>query len=131
VVATIHVHEETPRLPADQAAPRRSSATTRAEKPSVGGSSVVESGMAKHSFSVTFTGTADETVAKARGAIEKFGGTFDGDTSRGNLVASTPAGKVKGTYQVQGQTITIDIIDKPFVVPASVIEAQIRKFLSG
>lgn len=87
--------------------------------------------MAKHSFSVSFTGTADETVAKAKASIEKFGGTFTGDASNGDLVASTPAGKVKGSYTVAGQTITITITDKPFVVPVSVIEDRIRKFLLG
>lgn len=86
--------------------------------------------MAKHSFTVSFTGTANETVSKAKGAIEKSGGTFAGDDTKGDLVASTPAGKVKGCYRVQGQNITIDITDKPFVVPASVIEGQIRKFLA-
>lgn len=87
--------------------------------------------MAKHSFSVTFTGTAEDTVAKARSAIERHGGTFQGDAQKGDLVASTPAGKVKGTYRVEGQTITIDITDKPFVVPGSAIESQVRKFLGA
>jgi len=86
--------------------------------------------MAKHTFQVTFQGPADATVAKARAGIEKHGGSFTGDAARGDLVASTPAGKVKGNYRVDGQTITIEITDKPFVVPASVIEAQVRKFLS-
>jgi hypothetical protein len=90
-----------------------------------------EDDMAKHSFSVGFMGTPVETVAKAKAAIEKFGGTFTGDATKGDLVASTPAGKVKGSYSVEGQTITINITDKPFIVPWSMIEAQIRKFLSG
>jgi hypothetical protein len=86
--------------------------------------------MAKHSFSVGITGSADETLAKARRALEKFGGSLEGDSEKGELSAATPAGKVKGTYRVEGQTITIDITDKPFIVPASTIEAQVRKFLS-
>lgn len=86
--------------------------------------------MAKHSFSVSFTGPAEDTVAKARNAIEKHGGSFEGDAKKGDLVAVTPAGKVKGTYSVEGQAITVNITDKPFVVPASAIESQVRKFLS-
>lgn len=85
--------------------------------------------MAKHSFDVTFAGAPEDTIAKARAGIEKRGGTFTGDVTKGDLVAVTPAGKVKGNYRVSGQTITIEITDKPFVVPASVIEAQVRKFL--
>lgn len=87
--------------------------------------------MAKHSFQVTFTGAAEDTIAKARAGLEKQGGTLTGDGTKGDIMASTPAGKVKGNYRVQGQTITMEITDKPFVVPASVIEGQVRKFLSS
>ena len=86
--------------------------------------------MAKHTFQVTFQGPADATIAKARASIEKNGGTFTGDAAKGDLVASTPAGKVKGNYRVEGQTITMEITDNPFIVPASTIEAQVRKFLA-
>ena len=87
--------------------------------------------MAKHSFQVTFTGAAEDTIAKARAGLEKQGGTLTGDGTKGDILASTPAGKVKGNYRVDGQTITMEITDKPFVVPASVIEGQVRKFLSS
>ena len=86
--------------------------------------------MSKHSFQVTFAGAPQDTIAKARAGIEKQGGTFTGDTTKGDLVAVTPAGKVKGNYRVEGQTITMEITDKPFIVPASVIEGQVRKFLA-
>ena len=85
--------------------------------------------MANHTFQVTFQGTADAMVAKAKAGIQGQGGTFTGDASQGNLVAHTPAGKVKGNYRVAGQIISFEITDKPFVVPASVIEAQVRKFI--
>ena len=82
-----------------------------------------------HSFSVNFTGPALETLAKARGAIEKGGGTFSGDDKKGDFVVNTPAGKVKGTYAINEQTFTVNVTDKPFIVPASAIEAQVRKFV--
>jgi len=87
--------------------------------------------MAKHSFSANFTGTANETVAKAKGAIEKANGTFNGDDNKGDFVVPTPAGKVKGTYNIKGQSFDVDITDKPFIVPGSAIEAQVRKFLGS
>lgn len=87
--------------------------------------------MAKHTFSVTFTGSSDDTLDKARRALAKEGGAVEGDGSKGTLLAVTPAGKVKGTYRVEGQTLTIEVTDKPFIVPASAIEAQVRKFLGG
>jgi hypothetical protein len=86
--------------------------------------------MSKHKFEATFTGPANETVAKAKGAIEKAGGTFTGNDEKGDFVVKTPAGTVKGTYAVRGQTFAVDITDKPFVVPGSMIEEQVRKFLA-
>lgn len=85
--------------------------------------------MSKHSFSASFTGTPEDTVAKVKGAIEKAGGTFTGDQQKGDFSVSTPAGKVKGSYTVAGQSLDVEITDKPFILPGSTIEAQVRKFL--
>lgn len=86
--------------------------------------------MAKHSFSVQFPGAAADFVAKAKGVIEKNRGTLTGNTDRGDFSVPTPAGTVKGAYTITGQSFTIDITDKPFIVPGSAIEAQVRKFLT-
>ncbi len=86
--------------------------------------------MAKHSFSVDFPGAAQDMVSKAKGAIEKAGGKFLGDEKKGDFEVPTPAGKVKGTYSITAQKFAIDITDKPFVVPGSAIESQVRGFLS-
>lgn len=85
--------------------------------------------MAKHSFSADFTGPATDTVAKARAAIEKAGGKFNGDDKKGDFTVPTPAGTVKGTYAVTGQAFGVEITDKPFILPGSTIEGQVRKFL--
>ncbi|MGK4006266.1 hypothetical protein WMF31_26845 [Sorangium sp. So ce1036] len=85
--------------------------------------------MAKHSFSVPFSGSAPEIVAKARAAIEKAGGQFNGTDGNGDFTVPTPAGAVKGTYSIAAQSFSVDITDKPFLVPGSAIESQVRKFL--
>ena len=85
--------------------------------------------MAKHSFSVDFPGAAVDIVAKAKGAIEKATGKFNGNESTGDFSVPTPAGTVKGIYKITGQKFAVDITDKPFIVPGSAIEAQVRKFL--
>jgi hypothetical protein len=85
--------------------------------------------MAKHSFSVNFPGAAQEIVTKAKGAIEKAGGKFNGSEQKGDFSVPTPAGTVKGIYTITGQAFAVDITDKPFVVPGSAIESQVRKFL--
>ncbi|WP_437489591.1 hypothetical protein [Sorangium sp. So ce1014] len=85
--------------------------------------------MAKHSFSVPFSGTSQDIVAKAKAAIEKAGGKFSGNEGKGDFSVPTPAGTVKGTYSVAAQSFSVDITDKPFIVPGSTIESEVRKFL--
>jgi len=87
--------------------------------------------MAKHSFSADFTGSAQDTTSKAKGAIEKAGGKFNGDHNKGDFSVPTPAGAVKGNYTITGQTFAVVITDKPFIVPGSAIESQVRKFLAS
>ncbi|AGP35371.1 hypothetical protein WME98_37220 [Sorangium sp. So ce296] len=85
--------------------------------------------MAKHSFSVPFPGSAQDIVAKAKAAIEKAGGQFSGNEGNGTFSVPTPAGTVKGSYAIAAQSFSVDITDKPFIVPGSAIESQVRKFL--
>ena len=86
--------------------------------------------MSNHTFSATFQGPAHATVTKAQAAIEKAGGTFTGDDSKGGFSASTPAGTVKGQYTIEGQNFSVTITDKPFIVPGSTIESKIREYLT-
>ncbi|KYF77644.1 hypothetical protein BE11_34755 [Sorangium cellulosum] len=85
--------------------------------------------MAKHSFSVPFSGSSQDIVSKAKDAIEKAGGKFSGNEGKGDFSVPTPAGTVKGTYAISAQSFSVDITDKPFLVPGSAIESQVRKFL--
>ncbi|MGK3965180.1 hypothetical protein WMF38_13480 [Sorangium sp. So ce118] len=85
--------------------------------------------MAKHSFSVPFSGSSQDIVAKAKTAIEKAGGQFSGSEGTGDFSVPTPAGTVKGTYAIEAQSFSVKITDKPFIVPGSAIESQVRKFL--
>ncbi|HRI67638.1 MAG TPA: hypothetical protein PK156_25515 [Polyangium sp.] len=86
--------------------------------------------MANHSFSVDFPGAAQDIVAKAKGAIEKATGKFNGDEKKGDFSVPTPMGTIKGIYTITGQKFGVEITDKPFVVSGSMIESQVRGFLS-
>jgi hypothetical protein len=37
-------------------------------------------------------------------------------------------GGFEGQYQVNGETITITITEKPFLIPCTLIESKIREF---
>lgn len=78
-------------------------------------------------FSIPFTGSADAVLAKARGAVQSQGGTFNGDTNNGDFQVSVFGNKIVGNYTLNDQTLHINITDKPFMVPCSAIES----FLAG
>ena len=80
-------------------------------------------------FSVPFSGTVSDIVSKARGAIGKAGGNFNGDDNTGSFDISTMAGDVRGTYTVNGNTLEVNITDKPMFLPCDMIESQLKQYL--
>ena len=81
-------------------------------------------------FSIPFSGSADDVLAKARKAVEGQGGNFNGDTNRGDFHVSVFGNKIVGDYTVSGQTMQINITDKPFMVPCSAIEGFLKNQLT-
>lgn len=65
-------------------------------------------------------------MAKARSAVQSQGGDFTGDTSSGDFNVSVFGNKIVGNYAVSGQTLNINITDKPFMVPCSAIESFLK-----
>ncbi|HEY0054591.1 MAG TPA: hypothetical protein VGB63_04470 [Pedobacter sp.] len=87
--------------------------------------------MSKCNFSINFHGSADDLVSKAQTAITNSRGKFNGDSSSGAFIISTPVGEVSGSYAVEGQNFLIDIEDKPFLVSCSKIESTLTEYLRG
>lgn len=81
-------------------------------------------------FSLPFSGEPESVLAKARKAVEGQGGNFNGDTSRGDFHVSVFGNKIVGNYTVSGQTLNINITDKPFMVPCSAIEGFLKNQIS-
>lgn len=81
-------------------------------------------------FSLPFSGNAENVLAKARKAVEGQGGNFTGNTSAGNFQVSVFGNNIVGNYTVNGQTLQINITDKPFMVPCSVIEGFLKNQLT-
>lgn len=80
-------------------------------------------------FSLPFTDNAESVLAKAKKAVEGQGGNFSGDASNGNFDVSVFGNKIVGEYTVSGQTLQINITDKPFMVPCSAIESFLKNQL--
>ena len=85
--------------------------------------------MSKCSFSIPFSGSAEDIFNKAKAAVEKQGGSFNGDTGSGNFTISV-FGTINGSYSVSGQQLNIEIDDKPMMIPCAAIENALKSQLS-
>ena len=81
--------------------------------------------MGKCHFSIPFTGSAEDVFNNAKSAVEKQGGTFNGNSSSGNFSIQV-FGTITGSYQVIGQQLDITIEDKPMMIPCSAIESALK-----
>lgn len=81
--------------------------------------------MSKCSFIIPFTVSPENLLNGARGAIEKQGGSFNGDISQGSFAVQL-MGTISGTYQVSGQEMMVEITEKPMFIGCSQIESFMR-----
>jgi hypothetical protein len=81
--------------------------------------------MAKCEFEISFSGTATDVFNKAKAAVEKQGGTFNGDASSGNFSIDV-FGTINGRYRVSGNQLNIIIDDKPLMIPCGAIENVLK-----
>lgn len=84
-----------------------------------------------HTFSFDVPDGAETALAKASSLVTSAGGSFAGDTNGGTFAGKTPVGDVKGRYQVAGKTVTIEITDKPFIVPKTLVETKVKEFFGA
>jgi len=85
--------------------------------------------MAACNFKFPVNESGGALVSKAKDAISKAGGQFNGDDSSGEFTLSTFAGKIVGNYNVTATAFEITVTDKPMFVSCSMIEGELRKFL--
>ena len=81
--------------------------------------------MSKCNFTIPFSGTAEGIYSKAKGAVEKQGGTFSGDSNSGNFSINV-FGNITGSYTVSGNELHIVIEDKPMMIPCAAIENALK-----
>lgn len=85
--------------------------------------------MSKCNFSIPFSGSADEVFSKAKAAVEKQGGNFNGDANSGNFSINV-FGTISGSYTVSGNQLNIVIEDKPMMIPCGAIENVLKSQIS-
>lgn len=85
-----------------------------------------------HTFTVVLSTDIPSVLARVESVITENGGTFLGDSSKGVFQGNSVMGPIKGEYcSVSGNEMRITIKDKPFIVPYSMIEGEIKKYFSG
>lgn len=87
--------------------------------------------MSDCNFSIGFTGTPENLVAKAQREITNAKGTFYGDPQKGGFEISTPIGKVTGSYFIKNAGIEITIANKPIFITCNRIEQELQRLLGG
>lgn len=85
--------------------------------------------MSTCNFSIPFTENAEQLLAKAKSAITNAGGQFSGDVAGGEFSLPTFVGTISGSYDVSPQKLNIEISEKPFFLPCSKIEEELKKYL--
>lgn len=82
--------------------------------------------MSKCSFNFDFPISADELIRRIDTGIHGAGGEFSGDSVTGFFSVPTPIGSIEGSYSVSGQTIQIDVLEKPILLTCSLIEMKLN-----
>jgi hypothetical protein len=82
-------------------------------------------------FSISFSGTPDAVLSKARSAVMGQGGSFTGNEDSGAFDVTAFGNTIKGSYTVSGQNLYISILSKPFFLPCSTIEGFLKNQISG
>lgn len=79
-------------------------------------------------FTIGFTGSAQAFIEKIKAGVAGHG-SFEGDTSQGNIDVSVMGLSVKGAYAIAGNTATIEVTDKPFLISCSAIQKYFEDYL--
>lgn len=81
-------------------------------------------------FSVNFSGTSQDLLAKVTLLITSHGGQISGSSTGGVFSVPVPVfGSVEGSYQIQGQVLTITITKRSFFLACGTIESFVRNHI--
>lgn len=81
-------------------------------------------------FDVQLQEDPHAAIDRVKTLIAQHGGRLEGDASGGSFEAMTPAGMLRGAYNIVGQLAKIDIHDKPWTLPDSMIEEVLREYFT-
>ena len=81
-------------------------------------------------FSINYPKPKEQLVAQLKSAIlSQSNAHFEGDNTTGAFAFTAMGFDIAGNYGINGDTIDVNITDKPFLLSCSKIESEIRKYL--
>jgi hypothetical protein len=81
-------------------------------------------------FNVTFKGDAKDLYDKLVKLASQHNGKIIGNATQGTFEISIPVvGHFAGAYAVSGQTCTVHVTERPFLISCAFIEEKVREFL--
>ena len=86
--------------------------------------------MADCNFSIPFTQDPAALVNKIRTALEKQGGTLEGDTTSGSFSVKIMS-TISGNYTVSGNNLQVTITAKPLFISCGQIESFMKAQFAG
>ena len=73
----------------------------------------------------------DETYQIALSEIQRLGAKYVGDSTGGKFDLKIIGMRFKGSIQVEGNIIIVEIIDKPLLIPCSFIENSTKQYVAN
>ena len=80
-------------------------------------------------FNLSFSGDVESLLKRAKQEIERAGGNLEGDFTQGSFKAKTPIGSVSGSYEIEGQQISLAIAKKPMLISCKRIEKELTSVM--
>ena len=80
-------------------------------------------------FTIPFTVTTEEILAKAKAVIERKEGHFSGNEKSGEFELSFLGMAAKGAYTVSGKELLVSILSKPIFIPCETVENYMKSKL--
>ena len=80
-------------------------------------------------ITLPFKGDKEAKLRQLKALAAEKGFEFVGDTWRGTFAGDTILGRVAGTYSISGQTIAVEITERPMFLSVARIRRELASFL--
>lgn len=79
------------------------------------------------SFQIQLQRPASEIIAEAHATAQRKGVRFKGDTANGRFSGLG----LEGHYTIEGNTLSVEVTQKPLLLSWSMIETAVKGYFSG